>query len=172
MKISIIVAVDEDWGIGLKNQVPWRLSQDLKRFKQITSGHHLLMGRKTYESIGYPLPGRISIIISRQKNLNFPGEFCGRVLTASSLAQGIGMAEAHDEQELFIIGGGQIYGQALPQTDCIYLTRVHAICSCDTFFPVIDPGQWKEIQRETVPQDEKNQYASTFSLLLRTEAGV
>jgi dihydrofolate reductase len=172
MKISIIVAVDENWGIGLKNQVPWRLSQDLKRFRQITSGHHLLMGRKTYESIGFPLPGRISIIISRQKNLIFVGEFSGKVLTASSLVQGIQIAKAHGEQELFIIGGGQIYSQALPQTDCIYLTQVHALCGCDTFFPVIDPGQWKVIQREVVPQDEKNQYASTFSLLIRIEAGV
>ena len=80
------------------------------------------------------------------------------------------MADAHGEQELFIIGGGQIYSQALPQTDCLYLTRVHAHCGCDTFFPIIDPGQWKEIQREAVPQDGKNQYASTFSVLLRTSA--
>jgi dihydrofolate reductase len=170
MIISLIVAVDEDWGIGLKNQIPWRLSHDLKRFKQLTMGHHLLMGRKTYESIGYPLPGRTSIVITHQKSFPTPDEFTGKVLTAPSFLDGLHMAERRGENELFIIGGGQIYAQAHSRADCIYLTRVHAHCYCDTLFPVLAPEDWIEVHHEDHPADAKNQFSTTFSILRRAEA--
>ncbi len=167
MKLSLIAAVDEDWGIGKNNQVPWRLSHDLKRFKQITLGHHLLMGRKTYESIGYPLPGRISIVITRQKAFPRPAQFNGKLHIAAALSDGIQLAESYDEKELFIIGGGQIYAQALSLADCIYLTRVHTRCCCDTFFPTLNPEEWLETHYEPYPADEKNEYATTFTILHR-----
>ncbi len=167
MKISLIAAVDEDWGLGLKNQVPWRLARDLKRFKQLTLGHHLLMGRKTYKSIGNPLPGRTSIVVTRQKNFPTITESGAKIYTAASLPDGFRLAEKSGEEELFVIGGGQIYSQALSRADIIYLTRVHAQCDCDTFFPIIDFGDWVEIHHEYFPADIKNQYATTFSIYRR-----
>ena len=167
MKISLIAAVDDEWGIGLKNQVPWHLSHDLKRFKRITLGHHLLMGRKTYESIGYPLPGRTSIVITRQTNFHTLTDSTRKLFTASSLPEGLQMAEESGEDEIFIIGGGQIFTQALSSTDCIYLTRVHAHYKCDTFFPALDPGDWIETCHEKYPADNENQYATTFTILRR-----
>jgi dihydrofolate reductase len=165
MKISLIAAVDEAWGIAQNDRIPWKLSQDLQRFKRLTLGHHLLMGRKTYETIGNPLPGRISIVITRQNDYTLPEEFNDKVYIARSISAGIRLAEENLEQELFVIGGGQIYAQALPQADCIYLTRVHILCECDTFFPILDPQDWSEIHQENVPADEKNQFASTFTIL-------
>ncbi len=167
MKISLIAAVDDDWGIGLNNQVPWHLSRDLKRFKRITLGHHLLMGRKTYESIGYPLPGRTSIVVTRQKNFHTLTDSHGKLFTAPSLPEGLQMAEESAEDEIFIIGGGQIFNQALSRSDCIYLTRVHAHCGCDTFFPALEPGDWIEACHEKYPVDNENQYATTFTILRR-----
>jgi dihydrofolate reductase len=135
MTISIIVAVAENQVIGFDNHLLWHISEDLKRFKCLTLGHHVIMGRKTYESVGKPLPGRINIVISRQENLAIEG-----CLVAKSLEEALELAK--QDSELFIIGGGDIYKQALPIADKIYFTRVHAGFPGDTFFPELNLSEW------------------------------
>lgn len=135
MTISIIVAVAENQVIGFDNHLLWHISEDLKRFKCLTLGHHVIMGRKTYESVGKPLPGRINIVVSRQNNLTVEG-----CLVAKSLEEALELAK--QDSELFIIGGGDIYKQALPIADKIYFTRVHAGFPGDTFFPELNLSEW------------------------------
>ncbi len=131
MIVSLIVAMDEQGGIGRDNQIPWRLSTDLRRFKQITMGHCIIMGRKTYTSIHRPLPGRTSIVITRQNNLQTPTG----VICVNSLEDALLTAKNLGETEAFIIGGAEIFQQSLPLADQIYLTRVHAHVQADTFSP-------------------------------------
>jgi dihydrofolate reductase len=161
--ISIIVAMDEERGIGKQNRLPWRLSSDLKRFRQLTSGHHIIMGRKTFESVG-KLPARETIIITR--NRNYRAEGC---LIAHSLEDAIRLASERGESEVFICGGAQIYAQALPLADRLYMTIVHAQVDADTFFPECDLSQWVEEEVSQHPADEKNQYPFTFKLLKRAK---
>ena len=149
--------------IGFQNTLPWRLSADLQRFKHLTMGHHIIMGRKTYESIGRPLPGRTSIIITRQPD--FQAEGC---LIAHSFDDAIRFARARNEQEAFVIGGAEIYAQALPQTERVYLTLVEAAPEADAFFPVLDESEWERCEETFVGADEKNQYDSRFLVLQRT----
>ena len=162
MIISIIVAMDEQRGISIDGHLPWHLSADLKRFKHMTMGHHLIMGRKTYESIGQPLPGRTMIVITR--NQRFKAEGC---LIAASMKEAVAIAEKHGETEAFIAGGGQIFTQALPLADRIYLTLVHTVTQADVFFPQFDAADWVAIETSHHPADEQNQFPSTFSLLTR-----
>lgn len=162
MLISIIVAMGRNRAIGFQNALPWRLSADLKRFKDLTMGHHILMGRKTYESIGRPLPGRTSIVITRQPD--FQAEGC---LLAPSLEAAIALAQARGEPEAFVIGGAEIYAQALPHADRLYLTLVDAEPEADAFFPELAEPDWQRLETTTVVADEKNQYASTFTVLHR-----
>jgi dihydrofolate reductase len=162
MIISLIVAMDEGRGIGKDNLIPWRLSADLKRFKALTMGHHLIMGRKTYESIGRPLPGRTTLIITR--NLNYQAEGCQ---IAHSLNEALELARTGGEDEAFIIGGGEIFKHALPLANRIYLTQVRARLDCDTFFPDFDLGDWQISDESCQPADEKNQFATTYQLLIR-----
>jgi dihydrofolate reductase len=162
MMISIIVAIDEAGGIGIDNQLPWKLSADLKRLKQLTMGHHIIMGRKTFESIGKPLPGRHTIIITR--NPAYQAEGC---LTASSVEAAVQMADELGEAEVFIFGGASIYTEALPMTDRIYLTRVHTQTKTDIKFPKLDLSHWIEKSASTYEADENNQYATTFKILER-----
>ena len=162
MIISLIVALDETGGIGKQNQLPWHLPSDLKRFKRLTMGHHLVMGRKTYETIGKPLEGRVMIVITRQK-----GYIATGCLVVHSLEEAIKLAEEHREDEVFIIGGGEIFGQAIDLADKIYLTTVHAKVGADTVFPEIDPSQWKRIDTKAAPGDEHDDYPSDFATLLR-----
>lgn len=162
MLISIIVAMGRNRAIGLQNTLPWRLSADMQRFKQLTMGHHILMGRKTYESIGRPLPGRTSIIITRQPE--FQAEGC---LVAHSFDEAVKLAQARGEQEAFVIGGGEIYAQALPQADRLYLTLVEAAPEADAFFPELANDNWQRGAEQFVAADEKNQYDSRFFLLTR-----
>lgn len=150
--LSIVVALTENNVIGNGNELPWRMSDDLKRVKALTMGHHLIMGRKTYESIGRPLPGRTTIIITRQSD--FKAEGC---IVLSSLKEAIQQA-AHDP-EAFVFGGGEIFKQALPLADRLYLTRIHTTIHGDTHFPEIDPKEWKLIDQKEFPADEKNQFA-------------
>ncbi len=157
MLISIIAAMGRNRAIGYKNTLPWRLPADLQRFKQLTLGHHILMGRKTYESIGRPLPGRTSIIITRQPN--FQAEGC---LIAHSLDEAIALAKSRGEQEVFIIGGAEIYAQALSVADRMYLTMVEAEPEADAFFPEYDENLWEKIEEKIVAADEKNQYLVKF----------
>ena len=162
MIVSLIVAMDENGGIGKNNQLPWHLPTDLKRFKNLTMGHHLVMGRKTYETIGKPLPGRVMIVITHQKGYSPKG--C-RVV--HSLDNAIKLAEDNHETEVFIIGGGEIFRQAIGRADKIYLTTVHVIIDVDVSFPDIPPNQWKIIETEALPIDNKDEYASDFKILIR-----
>ena len=143
MKISIIVAVAEDNVIGGKGKLLWHISDDLKRFKSITMGHHILMGRSTYESIGRALPGRTSLVLSNNKNFKAEGCFI-----FPSFDKALEFAKERKEKELMIIGGGQIYRLALPVATRIYLTKVFRKYEGDVTFPEINEGEWKEVFKE------------------------
>lgn len=154
MEISIIVAASINNAIGKNNNLLCRLSNDLKRFKKITMGHHILMGRKTFESIGKPLPGRTTVIITRQKD--YIQEGCK---IANSIEEAINLCQ---DTEIFIIGGGEIYNQAFNIVNNIYLTRIHSIIDGDTFIPNIDDDNWQEVDREDFLKDEKNEFDYSF----------
>lgn len=158
--LSIIVAISENWAIGKNNQLLWHLPADLKHFKEITTGNTIIMGRKTFDSIGKPLPQRRSIVISRNPNLAIEG-----VEVVNSLQQAI--AQCKDGEKAFIIGGAEIYHQAIPYVSTIHLTKVHQQYDADTFFPELNPDEWREIDTITYPADEKNNVAYTFSTLER-----
>ena len=160
MIVSLLVAMDERGGIGLHNRLPWHLSADLKRFKELTLGHHILMGRKTYESIGRILSGRTMLVLTSHKD--FKAE---NVLIASSLTAALEQVARRGEDEAFIIGGGQVFAQALPLADRIYLTRVHASLEADVFFPAFDEHLWRQTCLSTHPADEKNDYPYSFYVL-------
>jgi dihydrofolate reductase len=163
--ISLLVAMDERRGIGVDNRLPWRLSADLQRFKALTMGHHLIMGRRTYESIGRPLPGRTTVVLTR--NPAFRPEGC---LVAGSLEAALALAEGRGETEAFVVGGSAVFAAALPLAQRIYLTQVHALTPADVFFPAFDRSAWVEREMVYQPADEKNEYAFTFRLLERSGA--
>lgn len=165
MIISIIVAMDQAGGIGKDGKIPWHLRADLQRFKRLTMGRHIIMGRKTFTSIGRPLPGRTNIVITRQSK--FAADGCQ---TAKSLVQALAIAQAQGEDEAFVIGGGEIFTQALPRTDRIYLTRVHVDAGCDVFFPPLDFSEWVEIECSFHPENETNQFSSTYHYLVRSSS--
>lgn len=162
MIVSLIVAVDERGGIGKHNQLPWHLPSDLKRFKKLTTGHSIVMGRKTYETIGKPLPGRTMIVVSHKKEVSLIG-----CLTVNSLQAAIKLAQANFEDELFIIGGGEIFRQAIDSADRIYLTTVHTDADADVFFPKFDLGQWELISEENGISDDADEFPSDFKILFR-----
>lgn len=153
--ISIIVAVAEDRVIGGDNQLLWRISEDLKRFKTITSGHPVVMGRKTWESLGRPLPNRTNVVISRNTEYDAVG-----ATVVSSLEQATKMFP--ESEEIFIIGGGEIYRQTIDTADRIYLTHVHNKYEGDTVFPEIDAQSWKIVSREFHERGEKYEYPFEF----------
>ncbi len=165
MIISIIVAVDECGGIGVQNSLPWRLKADQKRFKRLTMGHHLIMGRKTYQAIGRSLPGRPSIVITRN-----PDYFLSDCLVAHSVEDALSIAEISQEDEVFVIGGSDIFKQSLHLADRLYLTIVHTRAQADVFFPGYQQESWIENWSSYHPADEDNQYPSTFKLLDRKHA--
>ncbi len=158
--ISIIVAAAENGAIGSDNRLPWRLPDDLKRFKALSLGKPIVMGRRTFDSIGRPLPGRTNIVVSRQAGLAIEG-----VLVAPSLDAAL--AAAGNAPEIVVIGGAQIFQQVLPRTDTIHLTRVHAHVPGDVFFAKLDPAQWREAAVEHHAADERHQYAFSFVTLQR-----
>ena len=162
MIISIIVAMDRNRGIGIDNKLPWRLPADLKRFRELTMGHHIIVGRKTYESIGRPLPGRRMIVVTR--DLNYKAAGCD---VAHSVEDAINLARERGESEVFICGGAEIYAQIIGVADRMYLTFVDAEVAADTFFPEFDEREWNERESFYQPADEKNQYAFTFKLMTR-----
>jgi len=159
MIVSIVVAIAENYAIGKNNQLLWHMPADLKHFKQITSGHTVIMGRRTYDSVGKPLPNRRNIIITRQ-NISIPG--CEVV---KSVDEALGLCAG--EEEVFIVGGAEIYKLAMDQSDRIYLTIVHHSFDADTVFPEIDYMQWKETVREDHQPDEKHKYSYSFITLDR-----
>lgn len=162
MIITLIAALDEAGCIGKDGRLPWHLSTDLKRFRSLTWGHHLIMGRNTYESIGRTLPGRTSIVITRKPDFQAPG-----CLTTTSLEAAIGLAEGQGESEAFVIGGGQIFSRAMPLASRLHLTRVHAQLECDVYFPPLDEQEWIEMNRMAFPADERNDYPTTYSMFER-----
>lgn len=158
--ISLVAAMAENGTIGRDNGLPWRLADDLKRFKALTMGKLLLMGRKTYESIGRPLPGRTSLVLTRDREWRAEG-----VVVVRSLGQALGIAR--DAEELMAIGGAEIYRLLMPFARRIYLTLVHAEIPGDTFFPDFDPTQWADVECHSYPADERNAYPFTFVTLER-----
>lgn len=151
IKISLIVAMAENRCIGKDNKMPWHISDDLKRFKKMTMGHPVIMGRKTFESVlgylGNPLPGRDNIVISRSGYENdFDVPVCADIETALARAKEVAAAQKVDE--IFVIGGAQIYEQTLNYADCLHLTQVHRSVDGDAFFPAFSYGEWQEFGRE------------------------
>ncbi|MGY3055150.1 dihydrofolate reductase [Pedobacter sp. UYEF25] len=159
--ISIAVAVSENYAIGKKNQLLWHMPADLKFFKQTTSGHTVVMGRKTFDSVGKPLPNRQNIIVTRRTDLRIPG-----VQVVNSLEEAISSAESIDS-EIFIVGGAEIYREALPKVQRIYLTTIHHTFDADTFFPKLNMDDWEQVSSESHKADEKNTYDYTFAVLER-----
>ena len=160
MTLSCIVAVSENGVIGRKNELPWKLSADLRRFKQLTTGHAIIMGRKTFDSIGRPLPGRTSIVMTRDLGYESPG-----VVVVHSFDQAVAACE--DQQEAFVIGGEAVFREALPRAQRLYLTRVHKNAEGDAYFPEAEIAGWKLLQQERHPEDDKNDYPFTFCVYER-----
>ncbi len=159
MRLSMIVAMTRDGVIGRDGTLPWRLSDDLRRFKSLTMGHCLIMGRKTLESLGRLLPGRTTIVLSRQDPVHLAARYEG-VRVAHSLDDGI--AKAAGDNELFIIGGGEVFAQGLTRVSRLYVTWVEANVPGDVHFPRLDPLRWQLIEEEDVPADERNEYPTTY----------
>lgn len=153
---TIVVAMGEKNEIGFDNQLLWHLPKDLKHFKDITSGHPIIMGRKTYESIGKPLPNRTNIVVSRKKDWFEEG-----ILIVGSIKEALKFAKKIDE-EVFVIGGGNIYEQIMEVVDKLEVTLVKADLEADTFFPKIDPKIWKKTNEICHEKDEKNGYDFCF----------
>lgn len=143
MQVIIIAAVAENNVIGKDNKIPWHYKEDFQHFKALTSSHVVVMGRKTYESIGKPLPNRTNIVVSRNKELQIHG-----CIIAASLAEAIHTAKQNNAQKCFIIGGSSLYAEALPIADQLELTYVHKAVDGDTYFPTWDKNEWKETQRQ------------------------
>jgi dihydrofolate reductase len=162
MLISIVVAHDEGRVIGCEGRLPWRLGKDLARFKALTMGKPIIMGRKTYESIGRPLPGRTNIVISGKRDYSVDG-----AVVVHGLEEAVEAARATGAEETLIIGGAAVYREALPITARVYLTLVHARVDGDVWFPELDPTTWWVVEEEHVPADEKNEYASTYRVYVR-----
>lgn len=145
-KLSIIVAMAQNRTIGVNNTLPWRCPEDLKHFKALTLGHHLIMGRKTYDSIGKPLPGRTTVVVSRDRNLKIGG-----CLIAHSLPEAL--TACSDDDEVFIVGGAEIYAQSLMLADTLYITEIQQAIEGDAHFPDLDKRTWRETAREVRAQE-------------------
>jgi dihydrofolate reductase len=158
--ITVIAAVAENNALGKENQLLWHLPDDFKRFKTLTSGHYIIMGRKTFESFPKPLPNRTHVIISRQTN--YQPEGC---IVVNSLVQAI--EACPKTEEVFIIGGGEIYRQSIEVADKLDLTKVHATFEADTYFPEVDLSQWRLVFEEYHPKDERHDFAFTFQTYFR-----
>jgi dihydrofolate reductase len=162
--ISLIVAASANNVIGNDGELPWRLSDDLKRFKAVTMGKPIVMGRKTFESIGRPLPGRLNIVITRQND--FAADGCEVVQSIEKAVEVAGAVE-----EVMVIGGSQIYAAFLQMADRVYLTRVHTDVEGDALFPSLDHAEWRESSREEHEADELNEYACTVTTFERLAQG-
>lgn len=144
--IAILVAMANNRTIGLNNTLPWRIPEDLKHFKALTIGHHMIMGRKTFDSIGKPLPGRITVVVTRSRDLKVEG-----CIVAHSLGEAIA---ACADDEIFVVGGAEIYAQALPLASTLYVTEIQQDVAGDAHFPEFDRKAWQEIARERRSQSE------------------
>ena len=158
MKVSLVAALDRQRGIGRGNDLPWRLPDDLKRFKALTLGKQVLMGRKTAESLGRALPGRANLVLTRGGRVPFEG-----MQAVASLDAAVGAALAQGAGELCVIGGGEVYALALPRADVLHLTEVDAVVAdADTFFPAWDRAQWREVERQARAADDRHAHAFEF----------
>jgi dihydrofolate reductase len=158
--LSIIAALSENRAIGVGNRLPWHLPDDLRHFKRLTLGHPVIMGRRNYESIGKPLRDRLNIVVTRQPGYQAPG-----CVVVHSLEEALVAARGHPE--VFVIGGAEIYTQALPRVQRLYLTLVHATIPGDTYFPDFDRSEWREVERERHEPDARHPYAYSFVTLER-----
>ena len=157
MILSMIVAVAENGAIGARNQLLWDLPRDMKHFRETTQGHAVIMGQRTYESIGRPLPKRLNIVVSNVPDLKIEG-----CTVVGSPEQAIEVARASGETEAFVIGGGMIYATMLPMVDRVYFTRVHVSPEADSFFPPFPTPAFKEVSRASFSADKENIYALDF----------
>jgi dihydrofolate reductase len=155
MTLSLIVAVSNNQVIGRNGDLPWRLSSDLKRFKRLTMGHHLLMGRKTYESIGRPLPGRTTVVLTRQVGLELAGATIVHNIEEA-------LVTCATDDETFVVGGAEIFQATLPWVQRMYVTHVHSDVEGDCYFPDIEWTAWHTVSRESFAADEKNEYPTSF----------
>ncbi|OGT36540.1 MAG: dihydrofolate reductase, partial [Gammaproteobacteria bacterium RIFCSPHIGHO2_12_FULL_38_14] len=162
IKLSAIAAMADDRLIGKNNRLPWHLPADFKHFKSLTTGHIVIMGRRTYESIGKPLPNRTNIVITRNTSFEAPG-----CIIMNSIDDAIQFAAQGTETEIFILGGEAIYKACIPYLDRIYLTLVHHHFEGDAYFPILDASVWVETKREDHSADEHNPYAYSFTMLER-----
>ncbi|MGL4512297.1 MAG: dihydrofolate reductase [Lacipirellulaceae bacterium] len=167
--VGLVVAASENNVIGREGELPWRLPADLARFKRLTMGHSLLMGRKTFESIGRPLPGRVSIVLTRDAAWRPASE---EVLVARDLEEALRVAAgapgvSHDVA--MVVGGGEVYRLALPRANSVHLTRVHARIKGDATFPALDPAEWRLESSERFEADERNEHATTYEVWRRKE---
>ena len=159
--ISIIAAVSEDWGIGMDNELLWHISEDLKRFKKLTYGQSVIMGKKTWESLPKkPLPGRKNIVLTDDPNESI--EFS---ITAYSIEDALN--KCGKDEEIFIMGGGSVYRQFMPLADRLYITHVHKKAPADTYFPEIDPSHWEPIEREEYKDDTNGGLSYTYIIYQR-----
>lgn len=169
MHISLIVAVAENGVIGKDGGLPWHLSSDLKTFRRLTMGKPLIMGRRTFQSIGKPLDGRDNIVVTRDMAFEHPG-----VSTVDNLADAITLARVlgrtRGADEIMVIGGAAIYARVLPEADRVYLTRVHAEPAGDRHFPALDPGEWREVSHEALPRTQRDEYAATLQIYERVRS--
>ena len=160
--ISVIVAASANNAIGAQGELPWRLSEDLKRFKAVTMGKPIVMGRKTWESIGRALPGRQNIVITRRQG--FVADGCDVVHSVDEA-----LSAAGDVDEIMVIGGSQVYEIFLPAAQRLYLTRVHADVEGDAFFPAVDEDEWQLVSEEIHSADERNEFDCSFRIYERTD---
>ena len=159
MTISLVVAAATNHAIGMKGTMPWHLPADMKHFKNITWGMPVVMGRKTFESLGKPLAGRKNIVITRQAGWKAEG-----IIPVKSIEDALFVARQADANEVMVIGGGEIYKALFEKADRIYLTRVEAEPEADTFFPVIHPEQWRLTSQQNFEADEKNAFNYSFQI--------
>jgi dihydrofolate reductase len=162
MRIALIAAAARNDVIGRDNQLPWHLPDEFRHFKQTTEGHHVIMGRLTWESRNKPLPRRVNIVVSTTPGYAAPG-----ATVVTSLAAALAAAEAAGEDEAFVIGGTRLYAEALPLADRLYLTRVEAEPEGDAYFPAFDASEWREVDRREHPIDERHAHAYTIRILDR-----
>lgn len=160
--IAFVVAMDENGVIGKNNQLPWHMPRDLQYFKKVTMGKPIVMGRKTYESIGRPLPGRENIVLTTNKNLSLPG--CNVFHSKEDLMRYL---EAKNDEEICVIGGSEIFRMFLDEVDKLYITVIRHRFEGDTYFPDIDWSKYREISREFVEKDEKNPYDQEYIVFER-----
>jgi dihydrofolate reductase len=159
--ISIIVAVSDDWGIGKDNELLWHIPEDLKRFKRLTTGNAIIMGKKTWESLPRrPLPGRTNIVLT-----DVPGEQIEGAVTVYSIGEALSKCDS--EKEIFIIGGGSIYRQFMPLADKLYITHVHKKALADIYFPEIDPNIWKVTEKEEFQGEGEERIPYTYAIYIR-----